>query len=243
MSYRQGYTELEGQYTTLVAATTSGNVASFGANEIGVAELGIGACSGAAIGSASVGLPHLANASVSGLHLVAQGVGADRILNNAITATQLAVGVASGLVIGSVSVALQHHANASVSGLHLVAQGIGADRILNAAITATQIANAAGSGLIVSPGFGVISAGSPAAVGCSAYAGTGATGGGSDAWILYPGVTFAAAPTAIVPANAQAAGVTFFIPNGSIAVGSFYIQSSAASASFTYLAIGSGRSP
>lgn len=126
-------------------------------------------------------------------------------------------------------------ASTAISGTDFLVSGLVVD--------SAELANNAGSGLKVSPGFGVISSGSPAAVGRCVYAGTGATGGGSDAWVLFPGITFAAAPTAIVPANAQAAGVTFFIPNGSIAVGSFYIQSSAASASFTYLAIGSGRSP
>src|SRR3990167_3787692 len=166
MSYRQGYTELEGQFTTVVGGTTSGNTAAFGANEIGIAEIGIGACSGAAIGSTSVALQHHANASVSGLHMVAQGIGAARILNNALTATQLAVGVASGAVIGSLSVGLEHYNNTSV--------------------TNAILANNSCSGLRVSPEYGPAGTGSPLAFGNIVKGFTGATGGGSDAWIVYP---------------------------------------------------------
>lgn len=142
MSYRQAYTELEGQFTTMVASTASGNTASFGASEIGNAEL----------------------------------------------------------------------------------------------------ADNAGSGLKISPGFPVAAAGSPAAVGVSIYAGDSTTGAGSDAWVVYPGVVFAAAPK-IVCQNTKQAGATFFVPTGSTGVGSFYVQSSAASSTFNYYAIGSGRSP
>ena len=46
MSYRQAFTELEGQFTTVVGATSSGNTASFGANEIGITELANNAASG-----------------------------------------------------------------------------------------------------------------------------------------------------------------------------------------------------
>lgn len=90
--------------------------------------------------------------------------------------------------------------------------------------------------------FAPVSSGSPAAIGRSVYLGDSATGAGSAAWIVFPGITFAAAPRVVLQNN-QAAGVTFFVPAGSLTAGSFYVQSSAASASFTYIAIGSGRTP
>ena len=155
MSYRQAYTELEGQFTTVVGETASGNTAAFGANEIGTAEIGIAAVSGNTIASGVVALQHVAISAISGNRL------------------------ASG------AVALPHLTNASVSGLHLVAQGIGADRILNAAITATQMANNAASGLIVSQEFPTLMTGSPSTFGQFAQFGNGTTDGASGLWVVF----------------------------------------------------------
>lgn len=213
---------LSAQFSGNVVETTniSGTNAVFGGQQIGNAEIGIGAVSGNVVGSGGLGLMHLANASVSGLHLIAQGIGADRILNASLTATQMA--------------------NASVSGLIITAQGVGADRILNAALTATQMANNAASGAIVSSEYGTIKTGSPAGPGNSLLAGSGQTSAGSSAWILFPSTAFKANPDVFVQAYG-AAGVTFLVAGGSINAGSFYVESSAASTGFRYLACGSGR--
>ena len=114
----------------------------------------------------------------------------------------------------------------------------------NSEISNAELADSAASGIKVSTGFGTIYAGSPAAGGRQVYAGTSTTGGGSNAWVLFPGVTFAAAPTAIIPVNTLATaneGNTFYIATGSINAGSFYIESSVASTTFMYIAVGSGR--
>ena len=108
-----------------------------------------------------------------------------------------------------------------------------------------ELANNSASGLKVSPEYAPHLAGSPGVAGTSLYAGTSTTDGGNDAWVVFPISTpFAAAPVAIVPVQTKATaneGNTFFIPAGSITAGSFYIQSSVASTTFMYIAVGSGR--
>ena len=155
MSYRQGYSELEGRFTTVVGDTFSGSTISAGNEEVGAAEIASGA----------ITLAHLAVDSISGNRIVDQGIAAGKILNAALTITQLAANAVSGTIISD--------------------QGIGAGKILNAAITATQLANNAVSGLKISPEYGPVGTGSPVAYGRSTLFGAGTTDGASGLWVVF----------------------------------------------------------
>ena len=120
----------------------------------------------------------------------------------------------------------------TVSGAANLSTSVGTDELETGAV----------SGLPLEVSYGPIFAGSPAAGGNSILTGTGATDGGSDAWIVFPSATtFLGAPNIVVTNNNTDVTNTFFVPTGSINVGSFFIESQVASADFTYIAVGSGR--
>lgn len=111
----------------------------------------------------------------------------------------------------------------------------------NSEIGNAEIGDNAASGAKVSSEYGPIFAGSPAVPGNQILFGTGNVDGGSDAWIVFPMSTpFAAAPT-VVATPTDAVDTTVFIEPGSVNAGSFYIQATAANATFNYMAGGSGR--
>lgn len=165
-----------------------------------------------AASASEIGAAEIALESVSGGQLTSGGVGL----------AALAVGAVSGNRLVDASVSLAKMNLAAVSGGTIVSGGVALVHIV--------------------PALGPILGGSPAAGGRSIYAGSGATGAGSAAWVVFPLGTFFSAPNIILGGNMTAITAnTFFTPAGSIVAGSFYVQSTVASTAFSYLAIGSGR--
>lgn len=105
-----------------------------------------------------------------------------------------------------------------------------------------ELANNAASGTKVSLEYPVaLGLGSPAIGNIAFQAGSSATTGGSQVWLVFP-TAFAAAPQSVVvaPLNlASAAGNLLTV--GSVTAGSCLVQSEAASKTFSWFAIGSGR--
>lgn len=121
----------------------------------------------------------------------------------------------------------------------LAADSVSGAVLANGGVGGAKLAANAVSGANITSEYGVVIAGSPAGYGQSIQCGNGTLGAGSDLWVAFP-KAFLAAPTSIV-CTGRSANTGFQVIAGSIVAGSFYVQGETASATFSWLAVGSGR--
>lgn len=136
---------------------------------------------------------------------------------------------------------------ANISGNQVIATHIQSGAVLDEHISGGQIINshfasAAVSGTAVSLEYATVKGiGSPAQTNIAIQAGSNATDGGSQVWLVFP-AAFAAAPRSITAtALNAAAGAGNVLSIGSVTAGSALVQSVGASTVFSWIAVGSGR--
>jgi len=104
--------------------------------------------------------------------------------------------------------------------------------------TTTAFGNAVVTGSVVanSKVLSSIGTGSPTTWGMLVQGGSAATGTGSNAWVAF-GTAFSSTPTSVVATQAETKE-DILVTAGSINAGSFYVETTSASQTFTWLALG-----
>ena len=126
----------------------------------------------------------------------------------------------------------------TVSGVNVYATTISGTSVFGTTVRGATVSGAAfsGTGFVdVNGAVKSASLGSPAAYGVRVQCGSGATGAGSNAWQVF-GTGFTQTPTVIASPRTSMSGLN--VPAGSIALGSFFVFSEAASEAFSWVALG-----
>lgn len=129
-------------------------------------------------------------------------------------------------------------ATTTVSGVNAFATTLSGTSVYGTTMRGATISGAAFSGTGFVDANGTVKAaslGSPAAYGVRIQCGSGATGAGSNAWQVF-GTAFAQTPAVIANPKTSMSGLN--VPAGSVALGSFFVFSEAASEAFNWVALG-----
>ena len=119
--------------------------------------------------------------------------------------------------------------------------GLGFDEV-NQAVTSTETISGTNvyaktssyaGGKLLSP----VGTGSPTTWGLGFQAGSGATAGGSNAWVSF-GTAFSGVPVSVNTVETETAGEWSFAPIGSWSAGSFYVETKSATKAFSWNAAG-----